>query len=49
MPFGSMSTASRSKYFAYRPGEVTLTIGRKTIAAETFFKVMGAMPTATTV
>ena len=32
---------------AYRPGEVTLTLGRKTIPAEKLFKILGATPTAT--
>ena len=34
---------------AYRPGEVPLTVGGKTIPAEKLFKIVGAMPTATTV
>ena len=29
---------------AYRPNEVTLTIGKKTIPAEKLFKIVGAMP-----
>ena len=29
---------------AYRPGEVTLTIGRKTFPAEKLFKIVGATP-----
>ena len=33
---------------AYRPGEVTLTIGRTTIPAEKLFKILGATPTTTT-
>ena len=32
---------------AYRPGEATLTIGRKTIPAERFFTIVGTMPTET--